>query len=124
MNEPSRQDGERMVAPTFIPRRREGLMELDLDDGLILYDPQTSLVHHLNPSAAVVWQGVRGGRPVGALVREIAEVHGLDAEEAGEQIRGLIRRLESLGLVEDEGSTNREGADERDEGTGGEEKDP
>ena len=49
--------GAPMTVPeSYRPSKCAEVLELDVGDGLILYNHDSSLVHHLNPSAALVWQ--------------------------------------------------------------------
>jgi PqqD family protein of HPr-rel-A system len=89
------------VPDGYVPRKRAQVMELDMGDGVVLYDHEASLVHHLNGSASLVWQLCRGEASVSELAAEIAQELGLDPEEVGAQVRGLVAELDVLGLVED-----------------------
>ena len=45
-----------MSVPTaYRPRKAADVLELDMGDGIILYNHDSNLVHHLNPSAAILW---------------------------------------------------------------------
>jgi coenzyme PQQ synthesis protein D (PqqD) len=90
-----------MVPPTFVPRTRPHVLELDLEDGVILYDPDPSLVHHLNPSAAEIWWRCDGRRPVTSIETDLAETYGVPIDQMRKEVRPAITRFESLGLVED-----------------------
>jgi hypothetical protein len=106
-------DGERRYSPvpandsreglpvSYAPRRRGDVLEIDLGDGLILYDREANLVHHLNPSAALVWRMCEGTSSVGELVRGIVEELGSSPHEVKAQVTDLLRELDELGLTED-----------------------
>jgi PqqD family protein of HPr-rel-A system len=85
----------------YRPRKSSDVLELDMGDGLILYNHDADLVHHLNPSAAIVWQICDGEATVKQLAGEIAEQYGLGPDEIRDQLARLIGELEALGLVED-----------------------
>ncbi|HEX2294707.1 MAG TPA: HPr-rel-A system PqqD family peptide chaperone [Actinomycetota bacterium] len=89
------------VPPEYRPRKRADVLELDMGDGFILYNHDSSLVHHLNPTAAVVWQVLDGVATVEQLAREIADEYGLPVENVAMQITSLIAELDAMGLVED-----------------------
>jgi hypothetical protein len=89
------------VPPSYRPRKSADVLELDMGDGLILYNHDGDLVHHLNPSAGIVWQLCDGDVTVGELGRDVAEEYGLDAEIVGRQIATVIAEFDTLGLVED-----------------------
>lgn len=92
------------VPASYRPRKRADVLELDMGDGVILYNSDSSLVHHLNPTAAVVWQVLDGVATIERLADEIADEYGLPVENVGMQIKSLIAELDAMGLVEDAGS--------------------
>ena len=73
----------------------------DMGDGVVLYDGDSRLVHHLNPTASVVWQLADGDASVDQLATEIADELSLDLGSTREQVSGLVAELDALGLVED-----------------------
>ena len=85
----------------YVPRKRSDLLELDMGDGIILYDDSSSLVHHLNPSASILWQLFDGVADASTLATETSEELGVDPNQAQADIAALITELEALGLVED-----------------------
>jgi hypothetical protein len=91
------------VPPEYRPRRRTDVLELDMGDGFILYNHDSSLVHHLNPTAALVWQLCDGNATVARLAEEIALEYGLTVENVLMQLVTLVAELDALGLLEDAG---------------------
>jgi hypothetical protein len=94
-------DAREGLPDSHAPRRREDVLEIDFDDGLIIYDRDANLVHHLNPSAALVWRMCEGTASVGELVQVIVEVLGSSRHEVKAQVTDLLRELDELGLTED-----------------------
>jgi hypothetical protein len=88
-------------ASEYLPSKCADVFDLDMGDGLILYDRDSYLVHHLNPSAAVVWYLCDGASTVGDLTRLIATGYRLDPERVRPQVAGIVRELEGLGLIVD-----------------------
>jgi PqqD family protein of HPr-rel-A system len=70
-----------------------------MGDELILYDHDQSLVHHLNPSAAILWRLCDGEATVAQLAREIGEELGVDVDQVARQADGAIAELDALGLL-------------------------
>jgi PqqD family protein of HPr-rel-A system len=85
----------------YVPRRHANVLELDLEDGLILYDRDSSLVHHLNPSARIVWFLCDASASVRQLAQEIADEYGLEPGPIRLQVADLVGELDALGLLED-----------------------
>ena len=86
------------VASEYTPRKRVDVLELDMGDGIVLYDPTSRLVHHLNPSASLLWQ-LSEGTPVSEqLVTEIFEELNSEPSQAHERFMGLVAEMDALGL--------------------------
>ena len=85
----------------YVPRQRSGVLELDMEGGVILYDDGSSLVHRLSPSGSIVWKLCQGDASVRELARDVAEAFGRDSSEIEEQLSTSIAELDALGLVED-----------------------
>ena len=97
------------VAVDYAPRKRADVLELDMGDGVVLYDSESRLVHHLNPSASVLWQLSKGDASVGQLAGEVAEELRLDPAGVRQQFLGLVAELEVLGLIDDANAPLEEG---------------
>jgi PqqD family protein of HPr-rel-A system len=95
-------DGAQMTVPAdYRPEKSADVLELDMGDGLILYNHDSSLVHHLNPSAALVWQLCDGQATVGQLSKEIAEEYSLQADQVLTQVGSVVAEFDALDLVRD-----------------------
>jgi PqqD family protein of HPr-rel-A system len=93
--------GPLTVPEGFRPEKVAEVLELDMGDGLILYNHDSSLVHHLNPSAALVWKLCDGAATVGQLAKEIAEEYALEADKVREQLASVVAEFDALDLVRD-----------------------
>jgi hypothetical protein len=77
------------------PIRRDGLEIDEAEDGLIIFDPSEDMVHHLNPSAAIIFDLCDGSRDldaIAALLGEIYELGSSPREDALVGLRGLAER--------------------------------
>lgn len=88
-----------MVALTYVPHASSTVSELEVGEGLILYEESADLVHQLNPSAGLIWRLCDGTATVGQLASEIANEYGLDLEEVRAQVATLVGEFDALGLV-------------------------
>jgi hypothetical protein len=61
-----------------LPKTVEGLDVSETDDGLVVYQESTDRVHHLNPTAAVVFELCDGTRTAHDIARVVAETFSLD----------------------------------------------
>jgi len=89
------------VPEDYVPRRRQGVLDIDMGDGFILFDDASSLVHHLNPSATLIWQLCDGTGTVRDLARDIAAEYSLDEPTIRSQVAEVIAEFDALELVED-----------------------
>ena len=95
-------DTEGLSVPAdYRPRKSADVLELDMGDGAILYDNEARLVHHLNPSATLIWQLCDGSGTAEELAEDIAAEYSLDARAIADQVMTVIAELDALGLVED-----------------------
>lgn len=98
--------GNLEVGPDYVPRKAADVLELDMEDGLIVYNHDSSLVHHLNPSAAIVWRICDGEASVAQLSDEVANEYSLVGHNVQAELQSLVAELDALGLVEDASPPN------------------
>jgi hypothetical protein len=70
------EDPDPSVLPEH-PVRAEGLEVHEVDDGLLVYQAQPECVHHLNNTAAIVFQLCDGGNTVPEIGEQLARAFGL-----------------------------------------------
>jgi len=85
------------------PRRREALAVVELDGEAVVFDEVSYELHHLNPSAALVWSFCDGLATVEQLAADIAEAFDLPREPAEAQVRGIVATFASAGLLGSDG---------------------
>ena len=71
------------------PVRGEQLEVTESDDGLVVFDPATEFVHHLNPTAAVIFDLCDGSRDVEAIASILAAAFDLDQLPTQDTLAGL-----------------------------------
>ncbi len=77
------------------PIRSDGLEVDEAEDGLVVYDPREDMVHHLNPSASVIFDlcdGSRDAAEIAALLGAVYELASPPREEALAGLRELAER--------------------------------
>jgi hypothetical protein len=97
----SRSSSAMTVPPEYRPRRAVEVLELDMGDGVILYSNHSRLVHHLNPSAALLWRLCEGEATVKDLAGTIAREYGLEPGVVLDEISGVVAEFDALDLVRD-----------------------
>jgi Trypsin-co-occurring domain 2/Coenzyme PQQ synthesis protein D (PqqD) len=84
--------------PPDRPVRAEGLEIHEVDDGLLVYQAQPECVHHLNNTAAVVFELCDGQNTVPDISEQLALVFGLD-ETPGGMAEECIADFRDKGVV-------------------------
>jgi Coenzyme PQQ synthesis protein D (PqqD) len=90
-----------MVPLDYVPRKGADVLELDMGDGIILYNRDADLVHHLNPTAGLMWHLFEGEASIATLATEVSEECGIELGRARSQLQSLAAELDALGLVHD-----------------------
>ncbi len=80
------------------PRRADGLEIHEVDDGLVVYQSEPECVHHLNNTAAIVFELCDGGNTVPEIGRQLAGAFGL-AEAADGAAGECVADLWSKGVI-------------------------
>jgi hypothetical protein len=80
------------------PVKVESLEVNEADDGLVVYDAARDVVHHLNVSAALIFDLCDGARSADDIAAVLAEVHGLPTPPVAET-RSSLAELTERGLI-------------------------
>jgi PqqD family protein of HPr-rel-A system len=83
------------------PKTREDLAVVELDGEAVVYDESTGNLHHLNPTATIIFNLFDGSSSVKELASLIEEQFAVPTAEVEPQIRGLIREFRKAGLLDD-----------------------
>ncbi|HEX9410533.1 MAG TPA: PqqD family protein [Actinomycetota bacterium] len=82
------------------PKVREDLVVVEIDGEAVLYDPAEVLLHHLNPTAAVVLRLCDGSGTVRELSEDIADVLGMSTDKVLRQVRQVVSQFKQEGLLD------------------------
>src|SRR5262245_53116160 len=77
-----------------------GVSSYDFDDGAILFVEHTRELLRLNPTGAVIWQGLRAGLPFQEIVSSLVHVTGTPAVAIERDVAALIEDLEGVGVLQ------------------------
>lgn len=80
------------------PRPSKGLEVNEAEDGLVIYDPAQDMVHHLNPTASMIFDLCDGTRAPEEIARVLAEAFELDRPPV-EDTRAGLHELAERGLI-------------------------
>jgi PqqD family protein of HPr-rel-A system len=85
--------------PTMRPRIRSGLAVEELDGEALIYDEESGQLHHLNPTATLVFTLCDGNATVREMTTDISELYEMPPDEVEPQVRTLIREFRTAGLI-------------------------
>jgi hypothetical protein len=90
------------VTPTVragAPHPRDDLATVALDGELVVYDPATHELHHLNTSATLVWQHCDGRRTVDDIAAAIASSGDADRATVRADVARVVADLVAATLL-------------------------
>lgn len=82
------------------PKVRSGLTVVELDGEAVVYDEETLDLHHLNPTATIVFGLCDGTETIPEMAGDISDAFGVPLDEVEPQIRGLLRQFRKAKLLE------------------------
>jgi hypothetical protein len=87
-----------MTAP-IRPRVREDLAVVEIDGEAVVYDEHNDDLHHLNPTATVIFGLFDGTATIREMSKDISEAFEVPAVEVEMQVRALLRQFRKVGLM-------------------------
>jgi len=88
-----------MIMAAVKPLVRDDLTVVELDGEAVIYDEQTADLHHLNPTATIVFRLCDGSATMAEIAVDISEAFGVPTAEVEPQVRGLVRRFRKARLL-------------------------
>lgn len=85
--------------PALKPKIRPELTFIQIEDEAVVYDPESIGLHHLNPSAALIFQLCDGSGTVKELAQDISDELGLPQDEILRQVRRVVSSFKHSGIL-------------------------
>jgi PqqD family protein of HPr-rel-A system len=82
------------------PRARSDLSVVSMGGETVIYDERHGDLHHLTPTASLVFQVCDGTATVRELASDISEVFGAPVKRVEREVRSLVREFREIGLLE------------------------
>lgn len=86
------------------PKIRDDLTVVELDGEVVIYDERAEDIHHLNPTASIVFSLCDGRSTVKEMARDIAEAFGVTEDQVEQEVRPLLREFRKAGLLAEKGA--------------------
>ena len=83
----------------FVPVRRDGISEVEMDGEIVLLDTSSGELHLLNRVAAAIWSEVDGARDVDAIVADLSDAAATDVERVRQDVAAFLGQLGRGGLL-------------------------
>lgn len=81
------------------PRRRDEVRIRRAGSETTAYDPSSSAIHLLNPSALAIWELCDGETTPYEIAEAVSEVTGRPIDEVEAEVEQAVTALEELGLI-------------------------
>jgi PqqD family protein of HPr-rel-A system len=81
------------------PKVRDDIAAAELDGEAVLYDERTGELHHLNPTATIIFSMCDGTSTIREMSGEISGAFGMASDEVERQVRVLLRQFRKGGLL-------------------------
>ena len=81
------------------PRRMDHLIQHDMDDEVLVYDPVIDRTHRLNLSATLIWELCDGTRSLEDIARALTEQFEVEFEIALQDARIVLKQLKEEQLL-------------------------
>jgi hypothetical protein len=88
-----------MISETTIFRHAAACKTSRAGDSIVLYQAKTEKVHHLNPTAAMVYELCGAGKPLGEIARSVQIAFSLP-EPPISDVWACVERFAAEGLIE------------------------
>src|SRR5687767_10915886 len=95
----------------FVPNRREGVVEVVIDDEMLLVGEDRPLL--LNPTGALVWQCLDGEVSIAELIDDLTEGLNADPQSVRTDVLEFVRSLGLTGLLDGVGIVFEPGESDR-----------
>jgi PqqD family protein of HPr-rel-A system len=89
-----------VTVPVVKPKARADLAVEELDGEAVIFDEENGDLHHLNPTATVVFGLCDGSATMHDLSTDLSQAFGAPLEEVEPQVRTLVRQFRKANLLE------------------------
>ncbi len=81
-------------------KKRSDLLVEEIEEEVIIYDPRTHRVHHLNPMASIIWELFDVSVSPQEIVKEIVDVLKTDSSTVEKDVQETLKQLQKKRLLE------------------------
>jgi len=81
-------------------KKRTDLLIEEIEDEVVIYDPKTQRVHHLNPMASIIWELFDVSVSPQEIVKEIVDSLNAESQKVEKDVQETLKHLQEKGLLE------------------------
>ena len=81
-------------------KKRPDLLIEEIEDEVVIYDPKTHYVHHLNPMASIIWELFDVSVSPQEIVKEIVDSLNAESQKVEKDVQETLKHLQKKGLLE------------------------
>ena len=81
-------------------KKRTDLLVEEIEDEVVIYDPKTHYVHHLNPMASIIWELFDVSVSPQEIVKEIVDSLNAESQKVEKDVLETLKHLQKKGLLE------------------------
>ena len=81
-------------------KKRTDLLVEEIEDEVVIYDPRTLYVHHLNPMASIIWELFDVSVSPQEIAKEIVDALKTDSSTVAKDVQETLKHLQGKGLLE------------------------
>jgi hypothetical protein len=87
--------------PATKPRVRDDLAVVELEGEAVIYDEVGENLHHLNPTATIIFSLCDGSATIIELAEDVSEAFSIPRDQVERQIRDIVHEFKEAGLLEE-----------------------
>jgi hypothetical protein len=85
---------------SFVPRQAETAYTVELDGEAVVLDEARNRLHHLNPTATLVWACFDGDGTIDEIATDLADAFTFEPDAVALDVMQLARELGAEGLLD------------------------
>ena len=81
-------------------KKRTDILVEEIEDEVVIYDPRTHRVHHLNPMASIIWELFDVSVSPQEIVKEIVDSLNAESQKVEKDVQETLKQLQKKRLLE------------------------
>ena len=81
-------------------KKRTDILVEEIEDEVVIYDPRTHYVHHLNPMASIIWELFDVSVSPQEIVKEIVDSLNAESQKVEKDVQETLKQLQKKRLLE------------------------